>query len=138
MEALSHAGRCDDKADMYSVVIIISELITSHMIIPSSRYGSEDVGLMVDAAVDFLLSRCPELAKLLRDGFNGIASARPSAKDMLFVLESPEVIASCTAAATSTVWCMNRENESCICCMACMRIRRMSTTQSRQSLSLSH
>ncbi len=103
MEVFSRAGRYDGKADMFSVVILICEFITTYMVPSPHHYPASDVRLMVDAAVEFLQPRCPEMAQLIRDGFTDTAAARPSAKAMLGVLESAPVIAACAAEAAAPV-----------------------------------
>ncbi len=97
MEVFSRVGRYDGKADMFSVVIIICELITTYMISPPWQYLGEDVRPRVAAAVDFLQPHCPQLAQLLRDGFTDVATERPSSQTMLSVLESPAVVKACAA-----------------------------------------
>ena len=98
-EVFSRARRYNEKVDMFSLTVMISEIITSYMVPAPRQYLADEVIDMVDAAIAFLEPLCPAMVPLLRAGFSDVPTERPSAVDMLTVLNSAEVIVALAAAA---------------------------------------
>ena len=98
-EVFSRARRYNEKVDMFSLTVMISEIITSYMVPVPRRYLADEVIDMVDAAIAFLEPLCPAMVPLLRAGFSDVPAERPSAVDMLTVLNSAEVLAALAASA---------------------------------------
>ncbi len=96
----SRARRYNEKVDIFSLTVMIAEIITSYMV-PAPRYYSADKVIdMVDAAIAFLEPLCPAMVPLLRAGFSDVPVERPSAVDMLTVLNSAEVLVALSEAAS--------------------------------------
>ena len=98
-EVLSRARRYNEKVDMFSLTVMISEIITSYLVPTPRQYLADEVIDMVNAAIAFLEPLCPAMVPLLRAGFSDVPAERPSAVDMLTVLNSAEVLAAVAAAA---------------------------------------
>ena len=98
-EVFSRARRYNEKVDMFSLTVVISEIITSYMVPAPRQYLVDEVIDMTDAAIAFLEPLCPAMVPLLRDGFSDVPAERPSAVDMLTVLNSVEVLVALAAAA---------------------------------------
>ena len=85
---------------------MIAEIITSHLVplprrfFPGSAYKVMD---MVDAAISFLELMCPAMEPLLRAGFSYVPAKRPSALDMLTVLNSEGMLAALEATSATLV-----------------------------------
>ena len=88
-------------ADVYSLTVMISEMITLQMMSPPRYFGPEEVPKMAAAAAAYMDALCPAMARLLRAGISRMPAERPSAFEMLTVLNSDEVIAACAAAAAA-------------------------------------
>ncbi len=95
----SRARRYNEKVDIFSLTVMIAEIITSYMVPAPRQYLADEVIGMVDAAIAFLEPLCPAMVPLLRAGVSDVPTERPSAVDMLTVLNSAEVIAAVAAAA---------------------------------------
>ncbi len=102
-EVFSRARRYNEKVDIFSLTIMIAEIITSYMVLAPRQYLADEVIDMVDAAIAFLEPLCPAMVPLLRAGFSDVPAERPSAVDMLTVLNSAEVLAALAAAAPAPV-----------------------------------
>ena len=116
-EVFSRARRYNEKVDIFSLTVMIAEIITSYMV-PSPRYYSADKVIdMVDAAIAFLGPMCPAMVPLLRAGFSDVPTEHPSAHDMLTVLNSAEVLAALAAAAPAAPAAV-----AAVCCVwACLQ-----------------
>jgi hypothetical protein len=101
-EVLLRAHRYNEKVDMFALTIMITEIITSYMVPAPRQYLADEVGDMVDAAIAFLEPLCPAMVPLLRAGFSDVPTERPSAVDMLTVLNSAEVLAAIAVSASVT------------------------------------
>jgi hypothetical protein len=91
-EVFLRARRYNEKVDMFALTVIIAEIITSYMVPAPRRYLADEVEDMVDAAIAFLEPLCLAMVPLLRAGFSDVPAERPSAVDMLTVLNSAEVL----------------------------------------------
>ncbi len=98
-EVSSCARRYNEKVDIFSLAVMISEIITSYMVPVPRRYHADEATGMVDAAIAFLEPLCPAMVPLLRAGFSDVPAERPSAAYVLTVLNSVEVLAVLAAAA---------------------------------------
>ena len=97
-EVFSRARRYNEKVDIFSLTVMIAEIITSYLVPAPRYYPADKVMDMVDAAIAFLEPLCPAMVPLLRAGVSDVSTERPSAVDMLTVLNSAEVVAALAAA----------------------------------------
>jgi hypothetical protein len=102
-EVFSRARRYNEKADIFSLTVMIAEIITSYMVPVPRYYTADKVIDMVDAAIAFLEPLCPAMVPLLRAGFSDVPAERPSAHSMLTVLNSEVITALAAAAPVSAV-----------------------------------
>ncbi len=98
-EEFSRAHRYSEKVDIFSLTVMIAEIITSYMVPAPRQYLVDEAIDMVDAAIAFLEPLCPAMVPLLRAGFSDVPAERPSAVDMLTVLNSAEVLAALATVA---------------------------------------
>ncbi len=113
----SRVRRYNEKVDIFSLTIMIAEIITSYMVPAPRQYLADEVIDMVDAAIAFLEPLCPAMVPLLWAGFSDVPTERPSAADMLTVLNSADVLAALrlTVAAATPVSCAAAAVRQCAC-----------------------
>lgn len=100
---MSRARLYSDKADMFSIGIIIGEIVTTYMFPAPREYEMNAVLDMAEAAAVYLEPISPAMARLVRNSASDVPTQRPTAVDMLAVLNSPEVVAACTGVAGPVV-----------------------------------
>ena len=102
-EVSSRTRRYNEKVDIFSLIVMMAEIVTSYMMPTPRRFVADHVMDMVDIAIEFMEPLCSPMVPLLRSGFSDVPTERPSAHDMLSVLNSPDVLA---CAATGTLVCV--------------------------------
>ncbi len=115
----SRARRYNEKVDIFSLTVMISEIITSYMVPGLRQYLADEVIDMTNAAIAFLEPFCPAMVPLLRAGFSDVPAQRPSAFDMLTVLNSAEVLTALAVAAPAAPAAATVCQCTCLLCFCC-------------------